>query len=395
MLRPDLDVQARKAEATSATALIAVRRAAALTSYWVDGGLVVHNYLTGIRVPAPPVVLEVLEFCGEWRTLNAIAARFASYGGAPLKRLVGLLVRYTLLDRRLSGRAVADALPGWDAWSPSAAFFHFSTKDMTYEPVRVTDRRLVRKAKLSPPPPPVKSYAGARRVLLALPGTASSLAGVLRARRSWRRFGGERVRLDDIATLLGLTWGVQGWAENEYERCAFKTSPSGGARHPIEAYVLASRVDGLPAGLYHYDPDAHELSRLKRGLSPARLEQYLGGQAFAREAAAVVVMTAVFARSQWRYDAPRAYRVVLLDAGHLGQTFCLVATELGLAPFCTAALADSLIERDLGLDGVSESVMYACGVGTRPPGIEWAPVPGRARPPQLIPPKSAVRKAKR
>ena len=81
------------------------------------------------------------------------------------------------------------------------------------------------------------------------------------------------------------------------------------------------------------------------------------------------VMSAVFARSQWRYGFPRAYRVVLLDAGHLCQTFCLVATALGLAPFCTAALGDSIIEADLGLDGVTESVIYACGVGPRPSGV--------------------------
>jgi SagB-type dehydrogenase family enzyme len=74
-------------------------------------------------------------------------------------------------------------------------------------------------------------------------------------------------------------------------------------------------------------------------------------------------MTAVVARTMWKYPHPRAYRVVLLDAGHLAQTFCLTATRMGLAPFTTAALKDSLIEKDLGIDGVSESVLYVAGVG--------------------------------
>jgi len=77
-------------------------------------------------------------------------------------------------------------------------------------------------------------------------------------------------------------------------------------------------------------------------------------------------MTGVFARTMWKYRNPRAYRVVLLDAGHLGQTFCLTATRLGLAAFGTAALRDSLIEKDLGIDGVSESVLYVLGVGLPP-----------------------------
>jgi len=77
-------------------------------------------------------------------------------------------------------------------------------------------------------------------------------------------------------------------------------------------------------------------------------------------------MTAVFSREQWKYPTARAYRVIQLDAGHLCQTFCLVATWLGLAPFCTAALADTRIEKTLGIDGISESVIYAAGVGHRP-----------------------------
>src|SRR5207302_238621 len=69
------------------------------------------------------------------------------------------------------------------------------------------------------------------------------------------------------------------------------------------------------------------------------------------------------------------YRAVLAEAGHLCQNVCLTATWLGLAPFCTMALADSVIERDLGVDGVTESVVYAAGIGTRPRGVSWAPWP--------------------
>jgi SagB-type dehydrogenase family enzyme len=147
---------------------------------------------------------------------------------------------------------------------------------------------------------------------------------------------------------------------------ALKTSPSGGARHPIEAYLLALRIQGLERGLYHYDAASHRLELLREGASARAVVQYLNGQKWCGNAAAVVLMTAVFARTQWKYPAPRAYRVVLIDAGHICQTFCLVATWLGLAPFCTMALADSRIEKDLKLDGITESVLYVAGVGSRP-----------------------------
>jgi SagB-type dehydrogenase family enzyme len=168
--------------------------------------------------------------------------------------------------------------------------------------------------------------------------------------------------------LLGLTWGVQGWIDiPRVGPLAIRTSPSGGSLHPIEAYLLARNVRGLRPGLYHYDGAAHRLDMLRHGASSRQFVRYLEGQWWFGGASFVVFMTAVFERTQWKYDYPRAYRAVLMEAGHLCQTFCLTATWLGLAPFCTIAFKDSLIEQALGVDGVSESVLYAAGAGTRPP----------------------------
>jgi len=209
--------------------------------------------------------------------------------------------------------------------------------------------------------------------------TASDFPDVLLSRRTWRRFGTRALRLDELSTLLGLTWGVQAWMVVEgWGRMALKTAPSGGARHSIEAYVLVRRVDGLAPGLYHYQPASHELHQVRAQTaraSRAAIGAYLPRQTFYGNASALMLMSAVFARAQWRYAFARAYRTVLAEAGHHAQTFCLIATWLGLAPFCTMALADSRIEADLGIDGVGESVLYATGVGPRPADTSWAPWP--------------------
>ena len=111
---------------------------------------------------------------------------------------------------------------------------------------------------------------------------------------------------------------------------------------------MALRIKGLRAGLYHYHPAHHYLETISMNATRDKAWRYCARQDFVRNAAALFLMTAVFRRTMWKYNSPRAYRVVLLDAGHLCQTFCLVATWLGLAPFCTAALKDTLIEEDLG-----------------------------------------------
>jgi SagB-type dehydrogenase family enzyme len=138
--------------------------------------------------------------------------------------------------------------------------------------------------------------------------------------------------------------------------------------HPLEAYVMIRHVEGVAAGIYHYGAAEHRLEVLRKGLRSGEIVKMLGGQRWAGEAAFVVLLTAVFGRTQWKYEHARAYRVVLAEAGHQCQTFCLTATWLGLAPFCTMALADTQIEKALGIDGVSESVLYAAGAGVRPEG---------------------------
>jgi SagB-type dehydrogenase family enzyme len=177
------------------------------------------------------------------------------------------------------------------------------------------------------------------------------------------------VSLEKVSSLLQLTFGVQKRASVAGQGpVVLKTSPSGGARHAVEAYVLATNIKGLGKGAYHYDANTHQLVDLERIFEAEALLPAVGNQYWFMPAGAFVVMTAVFERAMWRYPFNRAYRSVLTEAGHLGQTFCLVATALNLAPFCTMAFRDREIEAMIGVDGVSESAMYIVGVGTRPKG---------------------------
>ena len=328
-----------------------------------------HNYLTGTQVHAGPIVHSLLDQFGSWRSIASVTAGRSQKEVVPLAAIVHELTRRSFLERSDQPRsAKSRAMGDWGDWNPTAGFFHSSTKDIPYETnVAAAEKRQRKHARKHPMPPPVKSYPRAPQLALPDERREGELPRVLLERRTWRHFSAAPVELLALATLLKLTWGVQWWAHARGQgRVAFKTSPSGGARHPIEAYVLALRVRDLPRGLYHYAADRHRLERLSRRATSRQITEYCADQAWYGSAAAVVIMTAVFSRERWRYRSPRAYRAILLDAGHLCQTFCLVATWLKLAPFCTMALADSRIERDLKIDGVSESVVYVAGVGSRP-----------------------------
>lgn len=352
------------------------RRSPHLVCYWQGQQLVFENYAKSKRVAAAPLTCEILHFFDSWQTLAAAERRFGDFDSRSLSRAITSLQRAGLLESSRAGRNASDKLLlTWKDWAPAASFFHFSTKD-AHAPIEPEDsvRKLRRRARTNPMPPPTKRYPKARQIPLPTPAKDGQLSRVLLERRTWRQFSRQPLEFGKLATLLSLSFGAQSWLGLDgIGRVAMKTSPSGGSRHPIEAYVVALRVQGLARGLYHYNAATHRLEFLKRGANAAQIRRYMNGQWWFGGAAGVILMTAVFARTQWKYPGSRAYRVVLIDAGHVCQTFCLVATWLGLAPFSTMALADTKIEKDLGIDGVTESIIYAAGVGLRPEGTDWAP----------------------
>jgi SagB-type dehydrogenase family enzyme len=345
------------------------RRSRDLVSYWQNGAFVLHNYATGRVMAMSAQTAEFLDHFDDWRS----AAEFSVQSGVPrqeLKRLLASMVRATLLQSSNgSPSARESAMARWAAWNPVAGFFHHATRDVRFlDPIDV-NRRLRRKARSDPPPSPVKRYPRAKARDLPRVVARGEFPQVLLSRRTWRQFARRPISLDSLAALLGLTGGVQQWATLPQQGdFAMKTSPSGGGRHPIELYVWARRVEGIAPGLYHYAGDRHRLERVKAQRGRVKVERYLPQQFWYEGAAAMVFFSVVYERYLWKYTYARAYRATLVEAGHQCQTFCLVATWLGLAPFCSMALADSRIEHDLGLDGVSESVIYAAGVGVRPPG---------------------------
>lgn len=343
------------------------RRAPTLVVFWRSDQLIVSNYLAGRESVLVAGVLDVLAVLAEWTTARELSRRHRGLGPATaVSRLLELLADRQLIVRRSSRQP--DLPDGWRAWHPHAAFFHFGTKDGPFRrDPRNYDRELVEKAKTTPMPPATKTVVG-RATTLPNPRRLGTLDRALDTRRTWRRFGSRPVSLRDLATILHRTFGVQARADiPEQGEIVIKTSPSGGARHPIEAYVVALGVDGLPSGsVHHYDAALRELHRMPGRVTRRQLTRMVAHQDWYQGAAAVVIMAPVFARTMWRYRASHAYRAVLIEAGHLCQTFCLVASLLRLAPFCTIALSERRWERVLGLDGIAEAPIYLAGVGSRP-----------------------------
>jgi SagB-type dehydrogenase family enzyme len=345
---------------------VAYRRASSLVFYWQKSQLVFENFALRTRISAEPVVCLILDHGENWRTLDDFVALLRTYTPKSILKILETLCRHGVLersDRTQDSRETA--MKVWADWNPAAGFFHFSTKDVEFAAdTGAVFRELKKQARRKPMPLPVKRYPSAPRVELNRTEFESEFPAILRRRRTWRRFARQAVPLEALATLLELTFGIQGWARVPgLGTAAMKTSPSAGCLHPIEAYLVARDVKGLRAGIYHYDATGNALEWLRPVPGKKAIQASLGHQSWFAAAPFLVLMTAVFRRTRWKYDFARVYRGILIEAGHLCQTFCLTATWLGLGPFTTMALSDTKWEQWLGIDGVSESVLYAAGAG--------------------------------
>ena len=274
---------------------------------------------------------------------------------------------------RLDCSRQRDATLERDAWHPLAAAFHFGTK-MSGVELRdppITDGMVER---FGAPPPHFKPAMGAEPPieLAAAPPARDDFERALEARRT-TRFLDPTASLpsEQFSTLIARVFGVEGtYRHHPALTVLHRTSASASGLAPAEVYPIVLRVEGLQAGIYHYLADRHALELLRPAGTDelsGLLHRWAASQVHVGDAVAVFVVAARFGRTFWKYrQAARSYGVLLMELGHLSQTFYLTAAHLELGAFITTSINDWDVERALGLDSYHEGVvaMLGCGFAT-------------------------------
>lgn len=344
-----------------------LRRARSLVLQLDGSRLIAEDFLAHRRFEINDDALALLRCFGRWRDPESVVASFAAYGPDSVRESIERLLARSLLVAEHSDTSRAqERLASWAAWSPAAAYFHFVTRGDRFARTRKELRAIVARVTRTPMPSIYKDMAGPR-LPLRRPSARlapASLGRALLSRRTCREFLPRPLSLRQLEAVTSLTFGRVGIVDGgPYGRLLHRASPSGGARHPIECYVIALDVRGLERGLYHFAVRENALVRLRSDATRDLIADFTCGQGWFADAAAFFVLTAVWARTMWKYRTPRAYRVVLIDAAHACQNLLLTATSLGLGAFSVAAIDENTIDRYLGIDGVSEGSVYAAGIG--------------------------------
>lgn len=181
-----------------------------------------------------------------------------------------------------------------------------------------------------------------------LAGTLS-LEETLAQRRSVREFVDQPLTMEELAQLL---WAAQGITSSVGQR----TAPSAGGLYPLELYV-ATRDH-----VFHYEPQGHRLSVQTQGDLRAALWSAALQQDAVKNAAAVIVIACVYARTSIKYGEERTPRYVHLEAGHAAQNILLQAVALKLGAVTIGAFEDEKVKQTLALPA-DHAPLYLIPVG--------------------------------
>jgi SagB-type dehydrogenase family enzyme len=178
--------------------------------------------------------------------------------------------------------------------------------------------------------------------------TNKSIEECIEARRSIRSFNDKALDLRQLSLIL---WAAQGIT---YKEQGLRAAPSAGATYPLEIYACTND------GVFHYIPQSHGIERINKKDVRADIAHAALDQMFIADAGCVIVMTAVYDRTTWRYGE-RGVRYVYIEVGHAAQNIHLQAVALGLGSVPIGAFRDDKITKIL--DREDEEPLYIIPVG--------------------------------
>lgn len=209
------------------------------------------------------------------------------------------------------------------------------------------------------PPPASHDFIGkGKKIKLPEPAYKSdvSIEEALGKRRTVRNYADQPVRLEELGQLL---WAAQGVTDKEK---GLRTAPSAFSVYPLKVYVVADRIEGLPAGFYGYSPEDHALV----GINPYNLKNRIFlavKQPSVKRASGLIIIAGRYEEMQEKLGNKEMARFcVHAEAGHIAQNIYLQTVSLGLGTVSIGGFDDEEMVKILGLNK-NEDIFYIMPVG--------------------------------
>ncbi len=216
-----------------------------------------------------------------------------------------------------------------------------------------------------PQPPIQKDYPKEAKLIDLVPPEEIIIGDmpfreVVNKRRSHRKFTDDPLTQEELSFLLWCTQGVKKVTRNRIKR----TTPSAGARHPFETYIIINRVKGLEQGLYRYISIGHKLCFLKSIEDAEVLMEKLTYKqySFVGKGAVVFCWVAIPYRMEWRHSVLSS-KFISLEAGHICQNLYLACEAINVGTCAIGYYNQGKVDEFLDVDGKDEFTIYVAPVG--------------------------------
>lgn len=173
-------------------------------------------------------------------------------------------------------------------------------------------------------------------------------------RRSANLFSNAMPSKGDLSRLLYLAHGI-------HADRARGPVPSAGGMQSLELYLVTFEPSWLPSGIYHFDRKGNHLSQIISSASQQEWMARVPSLSQTRGGNILFVLVGDYGRVKAKYG-DRGLRFLLIEAGHLAQNLCLLASSLKLCALPLGGFFEREIASHMTLPA-SDEVLYLllCG----------------------------------
>jgi SagB-type dehydrogenase family enzyme len=187
-----------------------------------------------------------------------------------------------------------------------------------------------------------------------------ALQDALSRRTSNRDYSKKPLNLEQISTFLFWSAGVL--KNGDVDSASSRPHPSGGAKYPLELYLLILNGDGVEPGVYHYNIQNHTLEHLHVVDLKETLSHFEETDDYALDSGMIILFSFIKTRNMGKYGS-LAYKLSFIESGCIMQNMYLLSAALGIG-CCGMGLSTAPnFNESLKLDGINESIFSGFAVG--------------------------------
>ena len=212
-------------------------------------------------------------------------------------------------------------------------------------------------------PQPFKIYPGIEPLLLPRDVSQTGVAALSAISEAVPPSRADSVPgIQDLARLLYFSAGITKQRAAPGGEFYFRAAACTGALYEIELYVVTGDLQGLDAGVYHFNPADVSLRLLRKGDFRGNLAQATAMERAVTHAPVTIICSGTYWRNAWKYQA-RTYRHFGWDNGTLLANMLAVSTASGLPAEIVLGFVDAKVNRLLDLDTQREVALCLVPIG--------------------------------